>query len=123
MGKTSQKVTARQKRKLRIRKRVKGTADRPRLAVFRSARHIYAQIIDDDRGVTIASFSSLSPEIKAKKAELEGKKAVAKEVGRLLAERAREKGIDKVSFDRGGYMYHGRVQALADGVRDAGIKV
>jgi large subunit ribosomal protein L18 len=91
------------------------------MAVFRSSKHIYAQIIDDERGVTIAAASSLTPEIRSKAGDLEDKKAVAKEVGRVIAQRAKEKGINVVAFDRGGYLYHGRVRALADAAREVGL--
>ncbi len=116
------KVKARLRRKMRIRKRLSGTTERPRLAVFRSAKHIYAQIIDDTKGVTIVSASSLSPEIRDRLGECKGKKEVAKLVGELIAKRALEKEVKKVAFDRGGYKYHGRVKALADGARETGLE-
>ena len=106
----------------RIRRRVKGTEERPRLAVFRSVKHIYAQMIDDSKGHTVAAASS------NEKAEAEGKNAKggnlagAKEVGKMVAERAKDKGIKTVVFDRGGYQYHGRVKALADAARAAGLE-
>ncbi len=118
----NKKVRARLRRKMRIRKRLLGTPERPRLAVFRSARHIYAQVIDDTKGVTISAASSLSPEIKDRLAECKGKVEVAKIVGELVAKRAMEKGVKKVAFDRGGYKYHGRVKALADGARELGLE-
>jgi len=121
MGKTNPKVIARRRRKMRIRKHLSGTSERPRLAVFRSAKHIYAQVIDDTKGHTLVAASSLSPEIKQIRSNLSGKKAVATEVGKLVAQKALSKGIKKVAFDRGGYMYHGRVKALADGAREAGL--
>ncbi|HYO84744.1 MAG TPA: 50S ribosomal protein L18 [Bryobacteraceae bacterium] len=103
---------------LRIRKKVSGTPERPRLAIFRSVKHIYAQVIDDRAGRTIAAASS-----KDKNAEITGGNvAGAKEVGRMVAERAKEKGITRVVFDRGGYLYHGRVKALADAAREAGLE-
>lgn len=103
----------------RIRRRVRGTDQRPRLAVFRSLNHIYAQVIDDRRGHTIAAASSVE-----KKAGVAsgGNVAGAKEIGRLIAERTKEKGISKVVFDRGGYLYHGRIKALADAAREAGLE-
>jgi large subunit ribosomal protein L18 len=122
MGKTSAKVNARLRRKKSIRKRLATRKDRLRLAVFRSARHIYAQIVDDERGVTLAEASSMAPEIRSRAEELKGKKAVAGEVGRLIAERAKNKGLTRISFDRGGYLYHGRVKALADSARKAGLE-
>lgn len=106
---------ARQKRHLRIRKKVSGTAERPRLSVFRSLKNIYAQVIDDVNGVTIVSASSLD-------IENGGNVDAAKEVGKLIAERAKEKGIDSVVFDRSGYIYHGRVAALAEGAREGGLE-
>ena len=105
-------------RRLRIRRKVQGTVERPRLSVFRSARNIYAQIIDDTRGVTLATASSREELPRPGK----GKLGVSAEVGKLLASRAKEKGVGRVSFDRGGYMYHGRVKALADGARAGGLE-
>ena len=102
----------------RIRKKMRGTAARPRLAVFRSLAHIYAQVIDDAQGATLVSASSVEKDRKAKG----GNVATAKAVGQLIAERAKEKGIQKVVFDRGGYIYHGRVKALADAARAAGLE-
>ena len=113
------KYERRQIRRYRIRNRVSGSVARPRLSVFRSSTHIYAQIIDDTRGVTIAQASSrddVKPLLEGK-----GKVGVSAAVGKLLAQRAREKGIEKVAFDRGGYLYHGRVKALADGARAGGL--
>lgn len=119
------KLDGRTRRKLRIRKKVEGTAEQPRLSVFRSARHIYAQVIDDVGRVTVASASTMSKELTAADAA-EGKKpnksALAKQVGALVARRCLEKNIAKVVFDRNGYLYHGRVKALADGARAAGLK-
>lgn len=123
MGKSNPRVSARLRRKMRIRKRLKGDAERPRLSVFRSAKHIYAQIIDDERGITLMSASSLAKEIRDRIGDFEDKKAIAKEVGKLIATKAKAQGIEKLAFDRGGYRYHGRVKALADGVREAGIQV
>jgi large subunit ribosomal protein L18 len=101
----------------RIRRRLAGTTARPRLAVFRSLKHIYAQVIDDANGTTVAAASS-----NEKNAQNGGNLAGAKAVGKIVAERAKEKGIDAVVFDRGGYLYHGRVKALADAAREAGLK-
>ncbi len=108
----------------RIRKKVLGTAERPRLNVYRSVNHIYAQVIDDAEGVTLVSASSLEAgKAKDGKAHLRGGNlAAAKQVGKLVAERAKEKGVSQVVFDRGGYIYHGRVKALADAAREAGLK-
>ncbi len=122
MGKTNPKIKARQRRRQRIRKRVYGTAERPRLAVFRSNRHIYVQVVDDDQGVTITSACSLSPEIREQLSGLKGKKAVAEAVGRLVAQRVKARGITRVAFDRGGFLYHGRVKALAEGAREGGLE-
>jgi large subunit ribosomal protein L18 len=107
----------RQRIHFRIREKLSGTAERPRLNVYRSLDHIYAQMIDDQAGVTIVSASTVAAKIKNG-----GNVAAAKEVGKLVAERAIEKGIKKVVFDRGGYLYHGRVKALADAAREAGLE-
>jgi large subunit ribosomal protein L18 len=114
------RLIARQKRHLRVRRRVHGTTQRPRIAVFRSNRHIYAQVIDDVVGHTLAAASSL--EVEARSAG-GSPKDVAKRVGELLGRRAKERGVEAAVLDRGGNLYHGRVAALADGARDAGIKV
>jgi large subunit ribosomal protein L18 len=112
---------ARQRRHLRIRKSLVGTPERPRLCVFRSSVHIYAQLIDDRAGRTLAAASTLDPEIRERAAA--AKKADAgKMVGQLIARRAQERGVRRVVFDRGGYVYHGRVRALADGAREAGLE-
>lgn len=108
------------KRHKRIRVKISGCAERPRLAVFRSTKHIYAQIIDDERGVTLASASSLEPSLR-EKFSCGGNIEAAKEVGKLLAEKAKSAGIECVVFDRGGFVYHGRVSALADAAREAGL--
>lgn len=111
----------RQKRHLRIRKKVHGTPERPRLNVYRSLNHIYAQIIDDKAGRTLVSASTLDKELKGK-LEATGNKEAARVVGKLVAERALAKGITEVVFDRGGYIYHGRVKELAEGAREGGLK-
>lgn len=103
----------------RIRRKVAGTGERPRLAVYRSVTHIYAQVIDDSKGHTLAAASSAEKDSKVKSG---GNLAGAKEVGALVATRAKEKGIKAVVFDRGGYLYHGRVKALADAAREAGLE-
>jgi len=110
----------RKKRQLRVRNKIQGTAQRPRLNVYRSLNNIYAQIINDDLGESLVAASSLSPEIKGKVSG--GNKQAAVEVGKLIAAKAREKGIKKVVFDRAGYIYHGRVKALADGAREGGLE-
>jgi large subunit ribosomal protein L18 len=106
---------------VRMRKRMAGTSERPRLCVHRSTRHIRAQVIDDHTARTIVSASSLDKEVR-KLIKGGGNIAASKVVGKMIAERARAKGIDKVVFDRGGYQYHGRVQALAEAAREAGLK-
>ncbi len=122
MGKTNPRTLSRVRRKRHIRKRIFGTSARPRLAVFRSNRHIYAQIIDDDTGRTIVAASSLEKDISGMAPEGEGKRGVAQAVGKLVASRAKEKGVTRVAFDRGGYLYHGRVKALAEGARKSGLE-
>lgn len=112
---------ARGHRHLRIRKRVSGTPEKPRLSVFRSLHHIYAQVIDDTAGRTLVAASSLDPELK-QKGFSGGNIEAAKAVGGLIAKRAHEKGITEVVFDRGGNIYHGRIQALADAARQGGLK-
>ncbi len=109
---------ARQKRHARVRAKVSGTAECPRLNVFRSLQNIYAQLIDDVQGVTLVSASTVEKDF----ADYGGNKSAAKAVGKKLAERAAEKGITQVVFDRGGYIYHGRVQELAEGAREGGLK-
>ena len=113
------KYERRQIRRYRIRNRVSGTTQRPRLSVFRSSTHIYAQIIDDTQGITLAQASSRD-DVKSL-VEGKGKVGTSSAVGKLLAQRAKEKGITAVAFDRGGYLYHGRVKALADGARAGGL--
>ena len=103
----------------RIRKKIAGTAERPRLAIFRSVNHIYAQVIDDANHVTLAAASTTEPDFKTRSG---GNIAAAKEIGKLIAERAKEKGINRVVFDRGGYIYHGRVRNLAEAAREAGLE-
>jgi large subunit ribosomal protein L18 len=114
----SVKKAARKKRHNSLRKRIEGTSERPRLAVFRSTRHIYVQVIDDLANRTLVASSDQGIEA----GDDGGKKAVAKKVGTAIAKKCLEKGIDKVVFDRAGYKYHGRVSALADGAREAGLK-
>jgi large subunit ribosomal protein L18 len=115
----NRKVEGRMRRKARVRKKVFGTLSRPRLNVFRSAKHIYAQAIDDLRGVTVAAVSTRSADARE---QLTGKKTErAKKVGLLLAERLKAQKVDKLVFDRNGYRYHGRVRAVADGAREGGM--
>jgi large subunit ribosomal protein L18 len=113
--------SARIRRHSRVRSKVEGTTERPRLSVFRSLSHIYAQVIDDTKGETLASASTVDPEI-AGKLEGKAKKSQAELVGEIVAKRAMEKGVQQVVFDRGGYQYIGRVQALADAARKVGLK-
>ena len=119
MSRHHNKYERRQIRRYRIRNKVSGTVARPRLSVFRSSVHIYAQIIDDATGVTLAQASSRD-DVKSM-VEGKGKVGISIAVGKLLAQRAKENGIDMVAFDRGGYLYHGRVKALADGARAGGL--
>lgn len=113
------KIERRKKIKLRIRKRIIGTQESPRLSVFRSNKEIYAQIIDDLKGITLVAASSRDKEIKKEKGMT--KTAIATEVGKLLAQRAKAKNISTIKFDRNGYLYHGRVKALAEGAREGGL--
>jgi large subunit ribosomal protein L18 len=106
----------------RVRKKIVGTAARPRIAVFRSSKHIYAQVIDDGAGRTLAQASTADKEIRGKISG-SGNIAAATAVGETIAERLKSSGIESVVFDRGGYLYHGRVKALADGIRSAGVKI
>ena len=104
----------------RVRKKVSGTSDKPRLNVYRSSKHIYAQLVDDVGGNTLATASSLSKELDSLKTG--ANKQAAREVGKLIAKKAKDKKIEKVVFDRGGYVYHGRIKELADGAREGGLK-
>ena len=116
---TKSKTSRRLKIKYRVRKRVVGTDEKPRLSVFRSNKQIYAQLINDEKGVTLVSASSREKAF----AEAKGTKSdLAKEVGKLIAEKAKEAGIENVVFDRNGYLYHGRIKSLADGAREGGLK-
>jgi len=114
------KVAKRAKIRKRIRQNVVGTAVKPRLAVFRSLKHIYAQLIDDERGVTLLQVSSLKESIQKQKSK--GKVGLSKLIGMEVAKEAKSKGIAAIVFDRGGYQYHGRVQAVAEGAREGGLK-
>ena len=109
----------RYRRHLRVRKKISGTAERPRLVVFRSLKHTYAQLVDDERGHTLVGASDMS---KGLSSEGTGKVAVALSVGKMIAARAKELGITRAVFDRGGYLYHGRVRAVADGAREGGME-
>ena len=121
MDKAKQRRLARQRRHTRVRKRVSGTPERPRLCVYRSARHIYAQVIDDTRSHTLVEASTLDAQVRAAAADKD-KTAQAALVGETLAQRALEAGIEQVVFDRGGYKYHGRVKSLAEAARKGGLK-
>ena len=114
-------IVGRERRKLRIRRKISGTDERPRLTVFRSAKHIYAQCVDDVNGKTVAHSSTLAEDVKGAIGE-DNKSDAAKKVGKSIAKALLAKGIDKVVFDRNGYLYHGRVRALADAARKAGLK-
>jgi len=118
MDRAKQRVEARDRIRERVRRKVRGTGERPRLAVFRSLKHIYAQVIDDGSGTTIASASTREADASAKGANA----AAAKAVGALIAKKAKDKGITKVVFDRGGYNYHGNIKALADAARENGLE-
>jgi large subunit ribosomal protein L18 len=111
------------RRHARVRKKVQGTEERPRLVVYRSLKHMQGQVIDDGRGVTVVGLSTLAPELRERRGE-DGlsKTDLARAAGKLLAERAREKGVTQVVFDRGGYIYHGRVKAFAEGAREGGLE-
>lgn len=121
MFKKVDKNELRKKRHLRVRSKLSGTPERPRLNVYRSTKNIYVQVIDDSKGYTIVSASTIDKEIKSQ-LERTGNKDAAKAVGTLIAKRALEKGVSEVVFDRGGYLYHGRVKELADAAREAGLK-
>ena len=120
MGSLNKRKDLRLKRKKRIRKKMIGTVERPRLSVFRSAKHIYSQIIDDSQGITLVTASTTEKEIREQQ-KFENKIAAAAYIGQLLAERAFQKGIKSVVFDRNGFLYHGRVKAVSDGARKAGL--
>jgi large subunit ribosomal protein L18 len=118
LGSGNKKAVARKRRHTRVRKRVTGTAARPRLVVSRSTRHLFVQVVDDSAGTTLASASTMEADLRAFEGD---KSAKAKKVGELLAERAKSAGVEAVVFDRGGNKYHGRVAALADGAREGGL--
>jgi large subunit ribosomal protein L18 len=121
MGKTSQRLVSRKRRKVGIRKKIRGTAERPRLSVFRTTRHIYAQLIDDVTPRTLMGVSTRTPDLQAGLGH-GGNVEAAKKVGQAVAARALERGIEAVVFDRNGFLYHGRVKALAEAAREAGLK-
>jgi large subunit ribosomal protein L18 len=119
---TKSKVANRKRLKKHIRLRITGTPERPRLSVYRSLRHVYAQIIDDTTGTTLVSVSDLSKDVKGSLAETKGQIAVGQQIGLLAAKKALEKNISQVVFDRSGYLYHGVVKAMAEGARKGGLK-
>ncbi len=120
MGSPHRRKVLRQKRQRRIRTKVSGSAERPRLNVFRSSKHIYAQVIDDNLGITLASASTMEPEVREGQ-KFDSKVAAARFIGKRVGERAARKGVRSVVFDRGGFMYHGRVKAVSEGAREAGL--
>jgi len=120
MGTVQSKKNLRIKRKVRIRKKLSGTASRPRLTIFRSSRHIYAQVVDDVAGQTLVAASTTEQTVREQDA-FESKVAAANYIGKLVAERAIDKGIKTVVFDRNGFLYHGRIKAVSDGAREAGL--
>ncbi len=122
MNRSQARTEARGRVRIRIRSRVRGGKERPRLAVFKSARHIYAQVIDDGSGATLAHASSLDPGLKKDAKKGGASRDAAVHVGSLVAERAKKAGVTKVVFDRGGYLYHGRVKALAEAARQGGLE-
>lgn len=123
MKKTSKSRKMRDRRRLRIRKKISGTMDRPRLSVYRSLKHMHAQLVDDTTGKSLLGLSSDSEALRKQLSSLSGKCEKSRELGRVLAAKALEAGISKAVFDRGGYLYHGRVKALAEGVREGGLKL
>ncbi len=121
--KSKQKRARRKRAHFRVRNRMRGTAERPRLAVFKSARHIYAQVIDDDAGRTLVQASTLDAEVAGKIDGARGNIAAAKVVGEVVAARAKQSGIERVVFDRGGFIYHGKVKAVAEAAREHGLQL
>ena len=115
------RIVGRERRKLRIRRKISGTPERPRLTVFRSAKHIYAQVVDDVAGTTVAHASTLSRDVRGEASDA-AKTDAAKKVGQAIAKLLLAKGIDQVVFDRNGFLFHGRIRALADAAREAGLK-
>lgn len=116
------KLSIRKRRHVRVRAKVNGTTQRPRLNVFRSSAHIYAQVIDDTRGTTLVAASDLEAEVKERAGDGAPKLARAKVVGQVVAERAKQAGLEAVVFDRGGFLYHGRIRAVAEGAREGGLQ-
>ena len=121
MSRVKDRKQRRVKIKRRFRSSVRGTAERPRLAVYRSLRHVYAQVVDDEKGITLVSASTLEKDA-AGGLKTTGNRDAGKVLGKLIAERAKDRGVETVVFDRGGFRYHGVIQAIADGAREAGLK-
>jgi len=121
MGTMNLRTQARLKRKKRIRKKIVGSNDQPRLSVFRSAKHIYAQVVDDSLGQTLAAASSLEKTVR-ESSESKNKLNAANTVGKIIGQRALEKGVKRIVFDRNGFLYHGRIKAVSDGAREIGLK-
>jgi large subunit ribosomal protein L18 len=116
------KKANRLKRKRRVRKKIEGSSERPRLTVFKTARHIYAQLIDDSNGITLLSASTISKDIKSKAKGIGGNIKGAKLIGETLGKKGKQKGVEEIVFDRNGFLYHGRIKALADAARESGLK-
>jgi large subunit ribosomal protein L18 len=116
------KKANRLKRKRRVRKKIEGSSERPRLTVFKTARHIYAQLIDDSNGITLLSASTISKDIKSKAKGIGGNIKGAKLIGETLGKKGKQKGVEEIVFDRNGFLYHGRIKALADAARENGLK-
>jgi large subunit ribosomal protein L18 len=122
MEAAKKRLKTRKRNKIHVRKRISGTGSRPRISVFRSANHIYAQAIDDEKGIVLASASSRKKQISEQIGGYTGNRAAATIVGKVFGEELKSKGFEKVVFDRNGFLYHGRVKSLADGIREAGLK-
>ncbi|MBT3226415.1 MAG: 50S ribosomal protein L18 [Deltaproteobacteria bacterium] len=122
MEAAKKRILTRKRNKVHVRKRISGTESRPRVSVFRSTKHIYVQAIDDVNGVVIACTSSLGKDAKGKIAGYTGNKAAAETVGKMFGEVLKTKGVEKIVFDRNGFLYHGRIKSLADGIREAGLQ-
>ncbi len=122
MEAAKKRILTRKRNKIHVRKRISGTEERPRVSVFRSSKHIYVQAIDDEKGVVIACTSSVKKEIKGKIGGYTGNKPAAEIVGKMFGEVLKTKGVEKIVFDRNGFLYHGRIKSLADGIREAGLK-
>ncbi len=122
-GKADRRALARRRRHFRVLKKIRGTAERPRLVVRRTLRHLEAQLVDDDLGICLTGISTRSKEVQSRLEDDQRKLAQSQIAGQLMAERAKAKGVERVVFDRGGYRYHGRVQAFAEGAREGGLKI